>query len=276
MESKSIGGLTLYYEAEDREAAELIGRACEQSARVIHEHWGLETPGDCRVYVMQSLLHFVYHSAPWSWRVLLSATFPLWYFRQRRIWPYAGGYEQRYGRRVAVGVKPPRLMQPQLMQQANESVGVRIFVEAKEIEEKVERTACHELAHAFVGHLNLPAWLKEGHAMVTVDRYMGRPTVRPDTLEALARYSKKAAAAGYRKVSMQDPDAAVYLYTRGYWITRYLDDTQPELLRGLLRQRQRPGALEAEVAAALGMEREAFWREIDGIAIEHFGPVQEV
>jgi hypothetical protein len=202
--------------------------------------------------------------------VLLSATFPLWYFRQRRIWPYAGGYEQRYGRRVAVGVKPPRLMQ-----QANESVGVQIFVETKENDEKVERTTCHELAHAFVGHLNLPAWLKEGHAMVTADRYMGRPTVRPDTLEALARYSKKAAAAGYRKVSMQDPDAAVYLYTRGYWITRYLDDTQPELLRGLLQQKQRPDAVEAEVSAALGMEREAFWREIDGIVIEHFGPVRE-
>jgi hypothetical protein len=266
METLPVAGLTLYFDAEDREAADLIGRACERSVRIIREHWGLETPEDCRVYVMRSLLHFVFHSAPWSWRVLLGATFPLWYFRQRSIWPYAGGYEQRYGRRLAVGVKPPRLMQ-----EADESVGVRIFIQTTDIGEKVERTTCHELAHAFVGHLNLPAWLKEGHAMVTVDEYMGKPTVQHETLEALARYSTKAAAAGYRKVSMQDPDAAVYLYTRGYWITRYLDDTQPELLRSLFQQRQSQSALEAEMAAALGMEREAFWREIDGMVIAHFG-----
>lgn len=266
METLLVGGLILYFDAEDREAAGLIGRACEKSVGVIHEHWGIETPEDCRVYVMRSLLHFVFHSAPVSWRVLLGVTFPLWYPRQRRIWPYAGGYEQRYGRRLAVGIKPPRLMQ-----EADESVGVRIFCQTDDIDEKVERTTCHELAHAFVGHLNLPAWLKEGHAMVTVDAYMDKPTVKQETLEALARYSTKAAAAGYRKVSMQDPDAAVYLYTRGYWITRYLDETQPELLRSLFQRRQSQSALETEVAVALGMDRDAFWREIDGMVIDHFG-----
>ena len=268
MESVHVAGLTLYFDAREREAADLISSACERSVEVIREHWGLETPDDCRVYVMRSLLHFVFASAPWSWRLLLGATFPLWYLRQRRIWPYAGGYQQRYGRRLAVGIKPPRLMQ-----EANESVGVRIFVQTVDVEEKVERTTCHELAHAFVGHLDLPAWLKEGHAMVTVDKYMGRPTVQQETLEALARHSTRARAAGYWKVSMQDPDAAVYLYTRGYWITRYLDETQPELLRGLFQQRLGHATLEAKVAAALGMEREAFWNEIDQVVIAHFAGV---
>jgi len=266
MERLPVDGLTLYFETEDREAAGLISCACEKSVQIIHEQWGLETPEDCRVYVMRSLLHFVFDSAPWSWRILLGVTFPLWYPRQRRIWPYAGGYEQRYGSRLAVGIKPPRLMQ-----EADGSVGARVFGQTADVGEKVERTTCHELAHAFVGRLDLPAWLKEGHAMVTVDRYMSKPTVKYETLEALARYSTKAAAPGYRKVLMQDPDAAVYLYTRGYWITRYLDDTRPELLRGLFQRRQSQSVLEAEVAAALGMEREAFWSEIDGMVIAHFG-----
>ena len=269
METLPVGGLTLYFEPEDREAAELIGRACEKSVGVIHEQWGLETPEDCRVYVMRSLLHFVFHSAPVSWRVLLGITFPLWYPRQRRIWPYAGGYEQRYGRRLAVGVKPP-----QLMQEADGSVGARVFVQTTSIDEKVERTTCHELAHAFVGHLDLPAWLKEGHAMVTVDRYMGKPTVQHETLEALEMLEALVGNPGYRKVSMQDQDAAVYLYTRGYWITRYLEDRQPELLRSLLQRRRGQSALETEVAAALGMEREAVWTEIDGMVVDHIGQAQ--
>ena len=110
--------------------------------------------------------------------------------------------------------------------------------------------------------------------MVTVDRYMGKPTVKHETLETLEMLEALAGTAGYRKVSMQDQDAAVYLYTRGYWITRYLEDTQPELLRSLLQRRQSQSALETEVAAALGMEREAFWSEIDGMVIAHFGQAQ--
>ena len=269
METLPIAGLTLYFEPEDREAAGLIESACEKSVRVIHDHWGLETPEDCRVYVMRSLLHFVFDSAPVSWRLLLGITFPLWYPRQRRIWPYAGGYQQRYGRRLAVGVKPPRLMQ-----EADGSLGARVFGHTDDIGEKVERTTCHELAHAFVGHLDLPAWLKEGHAMVTVDRYMGKPTVKQETLETIEMLEALAGNPGYRKVSMQDQDAAVYLYTRGYWITRYLDETQPELLRSLLQRRRSQSALETKVAAALGMDGERFQSEIDRMVIAHFGQAQ--
>ena len=107
--------------------------------------------------------------------------------------------------------------------------------------------------------------------MVTVDRYMGKPTVQHETLKALEMLEALAGNPGYRKVSMQDQDAAVYLYTRGYWITRYLEDRQPELLRSLLQRRQSQSALGTEVAAAFDMEREAFWREIDGMVIAHFG-----
>ncbi len=104
MKTIAVAGLALFFDDDERDTAESVRHACEKSVQIIHAHWGLETPEDCRVYVMRSLLHFVFHSAPWSWRILLGVTFPLWYPRQRRIWPYAGGYEQRYGRRLAVGV----------------------------------------------------------------------------------------------------------------------------------------------------------------------------
>ncbi len=51
MESVPIGGLTLFFEAEEREAAELIRQACEKSVRLFHRDWGLDTPGDDRVYI---------------------------------------------------------------------------------------------------------------------------------------------------------------------------------------------------------------------------------
>jgi hypothetical protein len=54
METKSIDGLILFYPAEEREAAEIIGDACVRSLEVLRNLWGLEMPKDCRVYVMDS------------------------------------------------------------------------------------------------------------------------------------------------------------------------------------------------------------------------------
>lgn len=265
METMTVQGLTLFYETDDREAAELIGQACARIVPLIHESWGLETPEDLRVYVLTAFPRSVFLSAPWTWRILLGATLPLWYPRQRRMWPQAGGWEQRFGRRRTVGVKPPRLMQ-----EADRSIGSRIFVPEPDVEERVRRTTCHELSHAFVTHLKLPAWFKEGHAMVTVDRYAGKPTVKVETLEALARFSAQASAGNYRQISVNDPDGALALYTRGYWITRYLYETQPELLRGLLVERMPHKALEDRMAGALGMNHEEFWCSIDRTVLSHF------
>ena len=46
---------------------------------------------------------------------------------------------------------------------------------------QVQRIACHELVHAYTAHLKLPAWLHEGLAMLTVDRFFERPTVKRES-----------------------------------------------------------------------------------------------
>lgn len=264
METRSIRGLTLFFEAEDQDAAELIGDACERSVELIGELWGLETPAECRVYVMTSWPRFLFHSAPWPWRVLLAATFPLQYARIQKVWAIAGGWAQRYGQRRTVGVKPPRLLQ-----EIDAGLRGRIFVH-REVDECVQHNTCHELVHAFSDHLRLPTWLHEGLAMATVDRFAGKPTVKADTLEALTRQSPGTRPQeGYGGMAV-DLDRLLYLAARGYWITRYLADTQPGLLRGLLEQRQSHEVLENTLAAGLGMSRDEFWSRIDGIVTAHF------
>jgi len=223
METMSIDGLTLFYDADERDTAELIRLASENSVRLIHEHWGLDTPEDCRVYVMTSWLHFVLHSAPWHWRVLLAVSIPLWYFAVRRTWPYAGGWAQRYGKRQAVGVKPPRLLQL-----GDRSMGDQIFIrEEEDPEEKVQHVTCHELVHAFAAHLKLPLWLNEGLAMVTVDRYFGKPTVRRETIEFLESSPHKTSQGRYRNLSAKDKNTFIYHFVRGYWLTRSVTATRP-------------------------------------------------
>jgi hypothetical protein len=265
MQTKIISGLTLFFDHNEQEAAKLIGQACKQSIEIIHTCWSLGTPEDCRVYVMTSWLRFLFHAPPWPYRVLVAATLPLWYLRARKLWALAGGWHQQFGQRRAVGVKPPRLLQV-----ADTRIGTRIFVQEDNLREKVRRNACHELTHAFTSHLALPMWLNEGLAMVTVDRFAGQQTVQPESIQTLAQSSQDTGPGRYRQLrGAEMDDLMTYHCVRGYWLTRYLEDTRPDLLRDLLRQRCSPGALESQVAAAYGMELGEFWKSIDDIIVSY-------
>jgi hypothetical protein len=258
------GGLSLFFDEEDQEAATLIGNACEKSVKLIRTLWPLDTPEDCRVYVMTSWLGFVFRSAPMHWRILLGITTPLWYFRARKIWRYAGGWAQAYGKRRAVGVKPPRLIQS-----ADSGIGDRIFTD-RDLNEKVEHLTCHELVHAFAAHLKLPMWLNEGLAMLTVDRYHGRPTVKQNTIASLRDSSFGASPGTYRKARVGDTDALVRHYVRAYWLVRFIEETNPALMKDLLSKRCSHRALEEDTARALGMSYEQFWQSIDARIFSHF------
>jgi hypothetical protein len=250
----------LFFDPLEQEAAELIEQACDQSVRLIQESWGLEVPGDCRVYVMTSWLHFAFHAPPWPWKVLSAITLPLWGFRTRRMWKYAGGWVQRYGERRAVGIKPPRLVEA-----GDWSLGERIFEHVEDINQKVRQVTCHELVHAFTAHLRLPVWLYEGLAMVTVDRLAGKTTVRTETLGMLER----SLGLDRKKQRRLDAEALLEEYVRGYWLTRYVAETQSHLLKGLLRERHKHPELERELARAYRLEAEKLWH-LEAEVVAHF------
>ena len=265
MQRMSINGLSLYFGAEDQDTVELVRQACKTSMRLLQENYSLDIPKECRVYIMTSWLGFMFHSAPWSWKVLLTVTMPLWAFRARKIWPLAGGWEQRYGQRRAVGVKPPRLLRL-----ADKRIGDQIFVKRENVDEKVQSITCHELTHAFTSHLHLPTWLKEGLAMVMVDKFFEEPTVRHETLELFNRSSDKHNTGGHQKLRVGDEDALVELYARGYWLTRHIEETQPGLLKDLLSRRYNHDELENKIATAAGIRLVEFWGEIDEVLVSHF------
>jgi hypothetical protein len=172
----------------------------------------------------------------------------------------SGGWAQRYGRRRTIGLKPPRLLG-----QIDAGLRERVFV-ARDVEAWFCHNACHELVHAATDHLRLPAWLHEGLAMVTVDGFAGRPTVKAETLEAVGR---KGEGEGARRGAL-DAEALLYTAVRGYWISRYLADSEPALLRGLLQARHSRETMETDLAAGLGLSRQTFWETIDGTVLDYY------
>jgi len=257
----SFDDLKVFFAVPDRAAAELIGAAGETSTSLIREHWGLTMPSEVRLYVMTSWLKPMFHAASWPWKLLLGVTLPLWGWRAKRLWPTAGGWAQQLGQRRMVGVKPPRLIQA-----SDSSLGTRIFVPEPDMTRKAQQITCHELTHAATAHLKLPAWLNEGLAMLTVDRFVGQPTVKAETVTALAHAPDTPRSRRYP----QDPDALVYLYVHGYWLTRYFEETQPGMLQGLLAQRYPRAELESRIATAYKMEHTAFWDSLDKTVAAYF------
>jgi hypothetical protein len=62
----------------------------------------------------------------------------------------------------------------------------------------------------------------------------------------------------------------VYFYVRGYWITRFLDESQPEVMKSLLKKRMPHWRLENLLAQSFQLDRAAFWRQIDRLVVDHF------
>jgi hypothetical protein len=264
LETKFIGNLSLYFDTGDEAAAKLVESACARSLELVRTLWGLDAPAECRVYVMTSWPRFLFHSAPWPWRIYLAITLPLRYARIRKTWGMAGGWALRYGPRRVIGVKPPRLLQD-----VNSGLGERFYAR-REVDESVQHNTCHELVHACTDHLRLPTWLHEGLAMVTADRLAGKPTVRADTLRTLAARSQGIRSSAGRRWTSVDREDLLYWAARSYWITRYLAEAHPGWLRRQLGQRQSRTAVENELAIELGTSREQLWRQIDGIVVSHF------
>lgn len=267
MQSREIAGLQLFYPPEEAETADIIAGACIRSVEIIQERWPLTAPPECRVYVMTSWREFLSHAAPWPWRIAMTITLPIWGPRAQALWTVAGGFHQAFGRRRAIGVKPPRLLA-----EADRTIGQRIFVrpEPRDLEREVRQVTCHELTHACTAHLKPPMWLNEGLAMVTVDCFNGAPTVRDDSLEILARGRAAGDSNRYQDVDADDHEALLYHAVRGYWLTRFLDEHHPDTLQSLLAGPHNRREVTKLLAEAVGCEVQRVWQEIDGIIVSQY------
>jgi hypothetical protein len=265
MQSRAVGGITVVFDPSEQDTAELISDAAAKALSLIQESWGLGRPEDCRIYVMTSWRGFIFQSAPWPWRILLALTLPLWCFRARQTWPYSAGWTQRYGRRVAIGIKPPRLLES-----SDKSIGVHMFVEEKDAKIKVQHLTCHELTHACSAYLKLPAWLNEGLAAVTVDRYLEKQTIRTDTLELVKSFTPKARPPTYRELARLMGKAFAYHAVRGYWLVRYLEEKHPGSLKLALSSSRVATTIEDDIAMELEIEPGGLWSKIDDMIVAHF------
>jgi hypothetical protein len=266
MDTRTISGLTLYYDPVEKEAADQLLAAAERSIQTITSSWLLPVPEDCRVYLMDSWPSCVFLGAPLGTQLVLGITLPLWYRDYKMRWTYAGGWSQRYGKRQVVGIKAPRLIAD-----TPDAMGESLFVKEEDPAQKFLSIVCHELTHACSAHLVLPGWFNEGLAMVSVDYCLGKQTVLSSTIDLLDAGGNGGDPAERLNMKTQSREQIILLYVRGYWLTRYLAENYPELVKGLLGETTSSPDFEARIAGELNIAQDMFWQQIDPILVKHFG-----
>jgi hypothetical protein len=195
----------------------------------------------------------------------VSLLFPLWSFRARRTWPHSAAWTQAYGSRIAIGIKPPRLLEL-----SDESIGALVFTEVKDTSLKIRHLTCHELTHACSARLRLPVWVSEGLAAVTIDRLLGQRTFRTDTLGLLRSKELTGPPPTYRQLSRSDRQAIAYYSMLGYWLVYYLEDVRPGLLKRLLASTPTLRIFESTLAYELSLAPAGFWCAIPGLILSHY------
>lgn len=253
------------YEPRDAETARMIQAVCSKTEELVYEKWHLSLPEGTQVHVMRSWLHFPFLASNWIRKILLALSLPLWSIQARRLWAFSGGWALPYPRHPAIGVKPPELLQI-----SDRSMGRQIFVDDMDDMAKVQMIACHELTHASTARLRLPAWLNEGMAMVAVDDFFGYQSVQPQTLSSLRDTQPKIRPQDYRQLRRAHKQTLVYLYVRGYWITRFLDGHHPEILCHILSKRHKHSDILTILSEALQIPVSDFWQRIDDIVYNYF------
>lgn len=269
MPSITIRGINVVFDDSERDTAKLISDTATQTLQLVEESWGVKRLENCQIYIMTSWWGFIFQSAPWLWRILLAGTFPIWCFRAKRIWPYSAGWTQSYGRRIAIGIKPPYLLET-----SNKSIGKYMFEEEKDPKSKISHLTCHELTHACSAYLKLPAWLNEGLAEVTVDRFMGKRTIRLDTLKLIRNYLPKGKPPTYRQISRMGGQTFAYHVVRGYWFVQYLEERHTGFLKRLFSFWHGASTLDTVISQEMGIEPESLWIQIDDILISHFDKIR--
>lgn len=118
--------------------------------------------------------------------------------------------------------------------------------------------------------MRLPAWLTEGIATATVDRFAGRRTILIETLKLICDHQPKAPPPTYRALARRRGEDFVYHAVRGYWVVGLIEDRCPGFLKRQLAREGPANSIEPEIAIELGMKPESFWREVDAAVVDHF------
>lgn len=266
MMKKNYGNLSLRYNSQYKESAELVSNNYKNIEGLICDLWGFNIPARYKIFVTDSYVRFLFATYPWYYKIVLGLSIPFWYFKVKKIWKFAGGLTLLNKNHLSIVIKPI-----EELAKADTSIGEKIFNKEKDQKKKVLHIITHEMVHVFSMHRKLPMWISEGIAMVTVDRFLDEQTVRNDTIKMFSDDYHQKKKLKYKDLSKASKDELAYNYGYGYWAVFYLEKEYPGFLKELFNREK--VKFEKEIAEKLGINKKYFWKEFERLLFNYFGGI---
>lgn len=265
MQKLRIKGQLVFAHPDDHESAILAGHIAIAATKMLKKHWSLSSPGAVRVYLITDLVKFRLHSAPWPQKIIRTISLPLWRNIARDFWFQAKGVAEPYYSRPAIGIKPPRLLDTTMKTPYG-----AVMVDEPGLVSTLRNVICHEMTHVYTASRKLPRWLNEGLAVLASELFVGMPLVKPESLALLKPRGEGRPPESLHWINIRNDTALIYEYVRGYWITRYLEETYPRLLRKIIIRMRSHVRIHKTIADQLSIPYAIFWADIDAVVAKHF------
>ena len=265
MIKERFANLEIIYDEKYIEEKDMVINNYEPILCLINDLWGFKLENEVRIYIVKSELKFFFHSYPLINKILLfSILFPIWYSRERNTWKTWAGINNNKSKIPSMYLKPI-----EAYKNNNTVIGKSIYRKNSDDKEKFKNIFCQLLVKLSYKS-SLPVWIDAGISMVT-NYYYNKQKVRNDSIELFNKDIK------YKEIVITDYhinniDAIVYNYVKGYWTVRYLEENHPGFLKEIFRKSESEKIVK-QIAKKMDLNIDnsvSFWEELDNLLYKYF------
>lgn len=256
--------ICIFYDRKFREEKNIVKNSYREIIKIIEKRWGVTLTQKIRIYILNSDLRFLFYASPTYYKVLLfTILLPYWLIVQRKKWAKKRGVCSFKTHTPCILIKPLKY---------HEDYYKKKFENTKvnNISAKFRRTLSNLFTHVCINDLEIPYWLEEGISLVMMEHYDGEQSLDKTSLTTIQE--KVERGFDVEEINLHDEEDYKYLYTKGYWTVKYLEDEYPGLLKEVINQFQKN-----EIEIAIGEEldisnenRNKLWVEIDNIILCYY------
>jgi hypothetical protein len=275
METKCLGDATIYFRHTERQTAALIEEVYARSVPLLHSMFGLRPAKELRFVVLATHWGFVRHCIPRRQKALVLVYLPFTLGQIKRIFAAGCSWTAEHKDHVLVGVKAiqslgslPELLQTSWADPTSPALSG---------EEWLRAWVRGQIIGACCQPYRLPDWLHAGIAGLIRD-HVSEPPSKP---AGLARLLERFGTLDMEVAPLCNPEQANSLPQEArdklaapdflaYWVTRFIEESRPGLIRSLFQSGCRGKAFEREIAAALGIDPTRFAADVVKLAAAHF------
>lgn len=249
IQSKHGDNIYINVDPEYTEIRSHIARYYEEAVPLLQAKWGQGNVGAIHIYLCKDPIEFMLSIARGIRKALWVIFLPFWAGRVKRFYKRAGGVTLQLHGDAYIWLRPP-----DEYEYVDKTIGNILFGKIEDPYEKLQFVFVHELTHAHIGNRNLPSWLNEGIAMISVDAYFKKCTVLEDVLESFIKEHRRHALVGYHRMAIETPDNIAFTYAYGYWATEYIETVSPGLIKEALSHSQRNDEIMRYLYSGLGIK----------------------